>query len=60
MCKQTPETSTFLKCLVKTPVHICSVEDKQMTDSVLVFVRGGSVVHGTGLCAKDEGLILSL
>lgn len=46
--------------LVRMPVNICSMEDKQMTDSVLVFVRGNSVVHGTGVSAKDKGLILSL
>lgn len=52
MCKQTPETSTFLKCLVKMPVNICNMEDNQVTNSVLGFVRGGSVVHGTGLYAR--------
>lgn len=56
MCKHTSETGTFLKCLVKIPVNICSVEDKQVSGWVLVCVRGGQAVHGTGLYARDKGL----
>lgn len=58
MCKHASETGIFLKCLVKPPVNICSVEDKQVPGWVLVCVRGGQAVNGTGLCAQDKGLSL--
>lgn len=41
MCKHASETDTFLKCLAKTPINICSMEDKRVPGLVLVCVRGG-------------------